>query len=145
MCGFVACGLKEKLNVNASLVLFTPLADTLPFIKGVLIRWEGVFAEARRNNIKRLSMNFGASEIDLLGGKDAFKSIIGGFHLKYCPNTVFEPEITYISACNAEQEAEKIDCYISSGFFQSIDVCGGENGSHLRLFCHCIEKRSNII
>lgn len=30
----VACRLKEELNVNASLVLFTPLADTLPFIKG---------------------------------------------------------------------------------------------------------------
>ena len=30
----VACKLKEELNVNASLVLFTPLADTLPFIKG---------------------------------------------------------------------------------------------------------------
>lgn len=30
----VACKLKEELKVNASLVLFTPLADTLPFIKG---------------------------------------------------------------------------------------------------------------
>lgn len=30
----VACKLKEDLKLNASLVLFTPLADTLPFIKG---------------------------------------------------------------------------------------------------------------
>ena len=29
----VACKLKEELNINASLVLFTPIAETLPFIK----------------------------------------------------------------------------------------------------------------
>ena len=28
----VACKLKEELNINASLVLFTPLADTLPYM-----------------------------------------------------------------------------------------------------------------
>ena len=39
----------------------------------------------------------------------------------------FEPEITYASFCNVEQEAGRIEKYISSGFFRSIDVCGGEN------------------
>ncbi len=29
----VACRLKEEMNVDASLVLFTPLEDTVPFIK----------------------------------------------------------------------------------------------------------------
>lgn len=29
----VACRLKEEMNIDASLVLFTPIADTLPFIK----------------------------------------------------------------------------------------------------------------
>lgn len=29
----VACKLKEEMNINASLVLFTPIAETLPFIK----------------------------------------------------------------------------------------------------------------
>lgn len=29
----VACRLKEEMNINASLVLFTPIVDTLPFIK----------------------------------------------------------------------------------------------------------------
>lgn len=109
-------------------------------IEGMLIRWEGAFAEARRNNIKRLSMNFGASEIDLIGGMDAFKSIIRDFHLKYCSNTVFEPEITYISACNVEQEAEKIDRYISTGFFKSIDVCGGENVQPFEAFLPLYRK-----
>ena len=96
-------------------------------IEGVIIRWEGACAEAKRNNITRLAMNFGATEIDFVGGMDLFKNVIRSFHQRYCPNTVFEPEITYISICNAEREAEKIEQYISSGFFKSIDVCGGEN------------------
>lgn len=85
-------------------------------------------------------MNFGASEIDLLGGMDVFKSTMEGFHLKYCPSTVFEPEITYISACNVEQEAEKIDRYLSCGFFQSIDVCGGENVQPFEAFLPLYRK-----
>ena len=36
--------------------------------EGLFIRWEGAFAEAGRNNIKRLAMNFGASEIEFIGG-----------------------------------------------------------------------------
>lgn len=95
--------------------------------EGLVLRWEGAFAEAKRNNIVRLGMNFGAPEIDLIGGMRAFQTLMEGFHQEYCPDTVFEPEITYVSFCNADEEAEKIDQYISSGFFKSIDICGGEN------------------
>ena len=72
-------------------------------------------------------MNFGVQDIELVGGLDVFKTLIEGFHREYCPDTVFEPEITYASFCNVEQEAGRIEKYISSGFFRSIDVCGGEN------------------
>lgn len=92
--------------------------------EGMFLRWEGAFAEAKRNNITRLAMNFGAHDIDLVGGMDVFKNIIESLH---CPNMVFEPEITYVSLCNAKQEADRMDQYVSSGFFRSIDVCGGEN------------------
>ena len=94
--------------------------------EGIILRWEGAFAEAKRNNITRLALNFGVTEIDLVGGIDFFKNLISSFHQKYCPNTLFEPEITYVSLCDIEMEAEKIDQYLSSGFFRSIDVCGGE-------------------
>ena len=109
-------------------------------IEGIILRWEGAFAEAKRNHITRLAMNFGAAEIDFVGGMDTFKRIIEGFYQKYCPNTVFEPEITYISACNVLQEAEKIDQYISSGFFKSIDVCGGENVQPFEAFLPLYRK-----
>ena len=95
--------------------------------EGIILRWEGSFAEAKRNNIARLAMNFGVTEIDLAGGMDAFVKLINSFHQKYCPDTVFEPEITYVAACEVEKEADRIDEYISTGFFKSIDVCGGEN------------------
>ena len=95
--------------------------------EGIIIRWEGSFAEAGRNNIARLAMNFGVTEIDLVGGMETFVSMIEGFHKKHCPDTVFEPEITYISACDIQMETERMDEYLSSGYFRSIDVCGGED------------------
>lgn len=121
-------------------------------IEGIILRWEGAFAEAKRNNITRLAMNFGAAEVDFVGGMDTFKSIIDGFYQKYCPNAVFEPEITYISACNVLQEAEKLDRYISSGFFKSIDVCGGENVQPFEAFlplyrkaeCYHLTKKMHV-
>ena len=44
--------------------------------EGVRLRWEGAFAEAQRNHIARLSMNFGAAEIDLAGGIETFRELI---------------------------------------------------------------------
>lgn len=95
--------------------------------EGLVLRWEGAFAEAKRNNIKRLSMNFDVEVINLVGGLDIFVKIIEGLHQEYCPETIFEPEITYVSFCDVAKEAACIDQYISTGFFKSIDVCGGED------------------
>ena len=95
--------------------------------EGIILRWEGAFAEAKRNHIARLAMNFGVTEIDLVGGMEPFRKMIDGFHQKHCPDTVFEPEITYISLCNVEEETERMDQFVSDGYFRSIDVCGGEN------------------
>ena len=61
--------------------------------EGIVLRWEGAFAEAGRNNIRRLAMNFGTAEIELAGGMDEFRKLIESFHMKYCPDTVFEPEL----------------------------------------------------
>lgn len=108
--------------------------------EGMVMRWEGAFAEAKRNNIQRLSMNFGAPEIDEMGGMVAFKTVIQGFHRAYCPDTVFEPEITYVSCCDAAEEAEKMDNYLSFGFFKSLDVCGGEDVQPVEAFLPLYRK-----
>ena len=108
--------------------------------EGMVMRWEGAFAEAKRNHIQRLSMNFGAPEIDEMGGMEAFKTVIQGFHRAYCPDTVFEPEITYVSCCDAAEAAEKMDVYLSSGFFKSIDVCGGEDVQPVEAFLPLYRK-----
>ena len=85
-------------------------------------------------------MNFGAPEIDEMGGMEAFKTVIQGFHRAYCPDTVFEPEITYVSCCDAAEAAEKMDVYLSSGFFKSIDVCGGEDVQPVEAFLPLYRK-----
>ena len=85
-------------------------------------------------------MNFGVTEIDLVGGMDAFVRMIEIFHQTYCPETAFEPEITYVSLCDIAKEADRIDEYISSGFFRSIDVCGGEGIRPLEEFLPLYRK-----
>ena len=94
---------------------------------GIVMRWEGAFAEAGRNNITRLAMNFGAEEIKLAGGMDVFRKLIEGFHRKYCPKTVFEPELTFVSSCDIDEALDSLDEYLQTDYFRSIDVCGGEN------------------
>ena len=114
-----------------------------PFCKGregLILRWEGAFAEAQRNNILRLAMNFGVQDIELVGGMESFQNIIESFHKKYCPDMTFEPELTYGSFCNVEEEADRIDEYVSSGFFKSIDVCGGEDVQPLEAFLPLYRK-----
>ncbi len=108
--------------------------------EGILLRWEGAFAEAKRNHIARLCMNFGAAEIDLAGGIEVFRDLIEGFHRKYCPDTVFEPELTYPSNCDVSLEAGKIDGYLQSGWFRSIDVCGFENYQPVEAFLPLYRK-----
>ena len=95
--------------------------------EGIVLRWEGAFAEAKRNHITRLAMNFGPEEIELVGGMETFRAIIEGLYREYCPDTVFEPEITYVSMCDVDEAAGRMDGYLSGGFFRSVDVCGGEN------------------
>lgn len=111
--------------------------------EGILIRWEGAFAEAERNHIARLAMNFGVQEIELIGGMDVFQGVMEAYRLKYCPDVLFEPEITYASSCDVKLEAERIDQYILSGFFKSIDVCGGENVQSFEAFLPLYRKAEN--
>lgn len=108
--------------------------------EGGVVRWEGAFAEAKRNNIRRLSMNFGAQEIDLFGGMTEFRKIIEGFHSMYCPETLFEPELTYVSCCDVEEATARMDEYVSDGFFHSIDVCGGEDNKPMEAFVPLYRK-----
>ena len=108
--------------------------------EGGVVRWEGAFAEAKRNNIRRLSMNFGAQEIDLFGGMTEFRKMIEGFHSMYCPETLFEPELTYVSYCDVEEATARMDEYVSDGFFHSIDVCGGEDIKPMEAFVPLYRK-----
>lgn len=95
-------------------------------IEGQLIRWEACFAEARRNNISRLALSFSRFDVELVGGMKNFIEVLEKFHQEYCPNTRFEPELTYGRSSNIDAELEYMDELLQENFFCSIDICNGE-------------------
>ena len=114
-----------------------------PFCNGyenMVLRWEGAFVEAKRNNIARLVMNFGTAEVDQVGSVEDFQELIEGFHKTYCPNSIFEAELTYPSFCNVADEADELDKYGEVGYFSAIDVCGGENVQPFEAFLPLYRK-----
>jgi len=114
-----------------------------PFCDGyenMLLRWEGAFAEAGRNNITRLVMNFGTAEVDQVGTVKEFQELIEGFHKTYCPDSIFEAELTYPSFGDAAEEAEELDKYANSGYFKAIDICAGENVQPFEAFLPLYKK-----
>ena len=103
------------------------IKSACPDFSGNILRWEGAFAEAGRNSLSRLVLIFGTSDITGAGGMEAFTKLLRSFNREYCPDTLLEPELTFMSFCNAQEEAAKAEEYFASGFFRSMDVCGGEN------------------
>lgn len=94
--------------------------------EGQILRWEACFAEAKRNNISRLILSFSRMDVELAGGMQVFKEILENFHQAYCPNTRFEPELTYGRSCNVDAELEYMDELLTADYFRSIDICNGE-------------------
>ncbi len=114
-----------------------------PFCDGydnMLLRWEGAFAEAKRNNIKRLVMNFGTAEVDQVGSTEDFKELIEGYHNEYCPDTMFEAELTYPSCCNIDSATDQLDKYAGTGYFKAIDICAGEGVQPFEAFLPLYRK-----
>ena len=102
------------------------IKSACPDFSGNILRWEGAFAEAGRNHLSRLVLIFGTSDITGAGGMVSFSGLLQSFNRKYCPDTVLEPELTFMSSCDPLEEASQAEEYFASGFFRSIDVCGGE-------------------
>ena len=101
------------------------IKSACPDFSGNILRWEGAFAEAGRNHLARLVLIFGISDITGAGGMDSFSGMLRSFNREYCPDTVLEPELTFMSSCDPVEEASQAEEYFASGFFRSIDVCGG--------------------
>ena len=94
--------------------------------EGQILRWEACFVEARRNNISRLALSFSRFDVELVGGMKSFIEILEKFHQEYCPNTRFEPELTYGRSSNIDAELQYIDELLEANYFCSIDICNGE-------------------
>lgn len=78
--------------------------------------------ENKRNSISRLALSFSRLDVALVGGMEAFMKILEKFHQEYCPDTRFEPELTYGRNCNIDAELEYIDELLEADYFRSIDI-----------------------
>ena len=55
------------------------------------------------------------------GGIEAFAKTIESLHNRYCPDTVFEAELTYPSFCDVQAEAEKLEQQLKKNKFDLND------------------------
>ena len=101
---------------------------------GLLLRWEGCFAEARRDTLSVMVQSFSPEVVLDVGGMEAFKEILEGFHERYCPDTWFIPELTLPRNCNTHEVRGVLETLLSDGYFKSIDVCFDEFAQPIRAF-----------
>ena len=73
-----------------------------------------------------MALSFSRLDVMLVGGMSAFIEILEEYHRNYCPDTKFEPELTYGRGCNIDEELDFIDEILSYNYFKSIDICNGE-------------------
>jgi len=107
---------------------------------GHILRWEAAFAEAGRNHIKRLALSFSTSEVEFVGGMEAFMGLLNEFKGRYCKETKFQPELAYASYCNPLEESKKMEKYLDFGYFKSIDINCGEGIQPFKAYLPLYEK-----
>ena len=67
-------------------------------------------------------MNFGTAEVDQVGTVKGFQELIEGFHKAYCPDSIFEAELTYPSFGNGEYSNQAVNWGIKNKFFTASDI-----------------------
>ncbi len=102
--------------------------------EGFLRRVEAAFIQARRDNIKRLSLSFGLGDIVALRGLVGFSKTIDALKRKYIPEAEFLPELALLRSEISEEEVDVVKDIISFGYFKSIDICGNEKAGSLERY-----------
>lgn len=101
---------------------------------GYLKRIEASFAQARKDNIKVLSLSFGIGEIDLLGSMELFCNTMNELHQQYAPDSEFFPELALGRESDTGEVLYRIDEILSYGWFKSIDICNNELAQPIKNF-----------
>lgn len=111
--------------------------------EGQIKRWEACFVQAAEDNITVLALSFSTSEVELVGGIEAFIKILTEFKNRISPKTIFLPELTYDRACNVEKEVFEVEEVLSYGYFKSIDICCDEFAQPIKNFKQLYQKAKN--
>jgi adenosine deaminase len=90
-------------------------------LEGYLQRVQASFVQANEDTIKVLSMSYGISEIELLGGMTKFMTIMNEYHNRLAPNTDFYPEIVLWGSADNREIAGKLDEILNFHWFKSVD------------------------
>ncbi len=93
---------------------------------GAIKRWEAAFRQADEDNVAILVLSFGADECAFVGGMVPFVELLNDMSVKYAPNTLFLPELSYLRGCDVNKAVEELDEILEFNFFKSIDICGNE-------------------
>lgn len=103
-------------------------------IEGLLLRWEGCFAEAQRDSVSVMVQSFSSDVVKDVGGMKKFMNILDVFHQKYCPDTLFLPELTFPRSCDTKKVMNCLEEILSYGYFKSLDICFDEFAQPIHKF-----------
>lgn len=102
--------------------------------EGYLLRLEGAFARAAEEHIKVLCMEFSYSELMQLGSLQDFIRLTETFRKKYCPDTIFCPELAIGWECPAEEALRQLEELLPYHWICSLDLCNRELAQPVKNF-----------
>lgn len=103
-----------------------------PGLEGYLKRVEASFIQAAEDHIQVLSMSYGISEVNQLGGIEPFIELMNALHRRYAPDCNFYPELVLGLAEDIEQELYRLDTIFTHQWFQSVDWQGDVNSESIK-------------
>lgn len=103
-------------------------------IWGLLLRWEGCFAEAQRDSVSVMVQSFSLDAVKDVGGMKNLMNILEIFHQKYCPDTLFLPELTFPRSCDIGRVMNSVEEILSYDYFRSLDICFDEFAQPIHKF-----------
>lgn len=103
-------------------------------MEGYLLRLEGAFARPRRSILKYYVWNLAMVNWWQLGKIQNFIRLTETFRKKYCPDTIFCPELAIGWECHAEEALRQLEELLPYHWICSLDLCNRELAQPVKNF-----------